>query len=108
MIVRNVAFFLISNILVLALPDQLQIPWQLDLIELLVLLIGMGATGAVKRDTSEAFNKVFPVGLLQKVKSFEISDQIFGLLSSFLSNRRLCVVLDRNSSQEYPLNAGEP
>ena len=36
------------------------------------------------------------------------SGQIFGLISSFLSNRRLRVVLDRKSSQEYPVNAGVP
>ena len=30
------------------------------------------------------------------------------LISSFLSNRRLRVVLDRKSSQEYPVNAGVP
>ena len=44
-------------------------------------------------------------GLLHKLKSFGISGQIFGLLS-FLSNRRLLVVLDGKSSQEYPVNAG--
>ena len=33
---------------------------------------------------------------------------IFGLISSFLSNRRLRVVLDGKSSQEYPINAGVP
>ena len=33
---------------------------------------------------------------------------MFGLISSFLSNRRLRVVLDRKSSQEYPVNAGVP
>ena len=31
---------------------------------------------------------------------------IFGLISSFLSNRWLQVVLDEKSSQEYPVNAG--
>ena len=31
-----------------------------------------------------------------------------GLISSFLSNRRLRVVLDGKSSQEYPVNAGAP
>ena len=35
-----------------------------------------------------------------------ISGQIFGLISSFLSNRRLRVVLDGKSSQEYPVNNG--
>ena len=33
---------------------------------------------------------------------------MFGLISSFLSNRRLPVVLDGKSSQEYPVNAGVP
>ena len=41
-------------------------------------------------------------------KSYGISGQIFGLISSFLSNRRLRVVLDGKSSQEYPVNAGVP
>ena len=38
----------------------------------------------------------------------EISGQIFGLISSFLSNRRLRVVQDGKSSLEYPVNAGVP
>ena len=33
---------------------------------------------------------------------------MFGLISSFLSNRWLRVVLDGKSSQEYPVNAGVP
>ena len=39
-------------------------------------------------------------------KLYGISGQIFGLISSFLSNRRLRVVLDGKSSQEYPVNTG--
>ena len=39
---------------------------------------------------------------------FGIPGQIFGLISSFLSNRRLRVVLDGKSPQEYPVNAGVP
>ena len=42
----------------------------------------------------------------QELKSYGTSGQIFGLISSFLSNRRLWVVLDGTSSQEYPVNAG--
>ena len=53
-----------------------------------------------------AFDRVWHAGLLHKLKSYGISGQIFGLISSFLSNRRLRVVLDRKSSQEYPVNAG--
>ena len=33
---------------------------------------------------------------------------MFGLISSFLSNRQLRVVLDGKSSQEYSVNAGVP
>ena len=40
--------------------------------------------------------------------SYGISDHIFGLISSFLSNRLLRVVLDGKSSQEYPVNVGIP
>ena len=42
-----------------------------------------------------------------KGKSYGISGQVFSLLSSFLSHR-LRVVLDGESSQEYPVNAGVP
>ena len=57
-------------------------------------------------DISKAFDRVWHTGLLHKLKSYGISGQIFGLSSSFLSNRRLRVVLDGKSSQEYPVNAG--
>ena len=40
--------------------------------------------------------------------SYGISGQIFCLISSFLSNRRLWVVLYGKSSREYPVNAGVP
>ena len=60
------------------------------------------ATRAVALDISKAFDRVWHAGLLHKLKSN------FGLISSFLSNRRLRVVLDGKSSQEYPVNAGVP
>ena len=41
-----------------------------------------------------------------KLKFYAISGQIFGLMSSFLSsNRRLRVILDGKSSQEYAVIA---
>ena len=67
-----------------------------------------GATRAVAFDISKAFGRVWHAGLLHKLKSYLISGQIFGLISSFLSNRWLRVVLDGKSSQEYPVNAGVP
>ena len=67
-----------------------------------------GATRAMALDISKAFHRVWHAGLLHKLKSCGISCQIFSLISSFHSNRRLRVVLDGRSSQEYPVNAGVP
>ena len=67
-----------------------------------------GATRAVALDISKAFDRAWHAGLLHKLKSYGISGQIFGLISSFLSNSWLQVVLDGKSSQEYPVNAGVP
>ena len=64
-----------------------------------------GATQAIALDISKAFGRVWHAGLLHKLKSYGISDQIFGLISSFLSNRQLPVVLDGKFSQEYLVNA---
>ena len=66
------------------------------------------ATRVVALDISKAFDRVWHAGLLHKLTSYGNSGQIFGLISSFLSNRRLRVVLDGKSSQEYPVNAGVP
>ena len=65
-----------------------------------------GATRAVTLDISKAFDRVWHASLLHKLKSYGISGQIFGLISSFFSNRRLQVVLNGKSSQEYPVNVG--
>ena len=53
-----------------------------------------GATRAVALDISKAFDRVWHAGLLHKLKSYGISGQIFGFIFSFLSNKRLWVVLD--------------
>ena len=58
-----------------------------------------GATRTVALDTYiQGFDRVWHAGLLQRLRSYGISCQIFGLISSFLSNRRLRVVLDGKSS----------
>ena len=92
--------------MVLILLDQLQIFLELCLIELLGLLIGLWATRAVALGISKAFDRAWHAGLLHKLKSYGISSQIFGLISS--SNRWLQVVLDGKSSEEYLVNAGVP
>ena len=52
----------------------------------------------VTLDISKAFDIVWYANLLHKFKFYRISGQIFGLISSFLSNRQLRVVLDGKSS----------
>ena len=67
-----------------------------------------GATRAAALETSKNVDRVWHADLLHKPKSHGISSQIFDLISSFLSNRRLWVVLDGKSSQEYLVNVGVP
>ena len=60
-----------------------------------------GTTQDVALDMSKAFDRVWHACLLHKRKSCGISGQIFGLISSFLRNKWLQVVLDGKSVQEY-------
>ena len=55
-----------------------------------------------------AFDRVWHVGLLHKRKYYGISGRVLHHISSVLNNRRLRLVLDRKSSQEYPVNTGVP
>ena len=57
-----------------------------------------GATPAVALDISKALDRVWHPNLLHKLNSYRISGQIFGLISSFLSNSWLRVVPDGKSS----------
>ena len=65
-----------------------------------------GATRAVALNISKAFGSVWHAVLLHKLTSYEISGRVFGLISSFPSNKQLLVVLNGKSSQEYLVNAG--
>ena len=67
-----------------------------------------GATRVVALDISKSLNKVWHAGLLHKLTLYEISGQIFDLISSFLGNRQFLVVLGGKSPQEYLVNAGVP
>ena len=67
-----------------------------------------GATQAAALVISRAFDRVCHADLFHKSNLYGISGQIFGLISSFLSNRQLQVVLDGKPSQEYLVNAGIP
>ena len=69
---------------------------------------GSGATQAVALGISKPFDRVLLVGLLHKLKSYGISSEVFGHISSFLSNRWLWVALDGKSSQKISVNARVP
>ena len=60
-----------------------------------------GAAGTV------ALDRVLHAGLLHKLKTFEISVQVFGLIFSFLSNGFGWFWIG-SCLQEYPVNAGVP
>ena len=94
--------------MVLGLLDQLQIFLTVVSDGIAWAFNRSGATQAAALDISKAFDRVWHAGLLHKLRSYRISGQIFGLISSYLSNRQLQVVLDGKSSQEYPVNAGVP
>ena len=90
--------------MVLGLLDELQIFRQLCLIELLGLSTGLGLL-ELQHVIYPRLLTVWQVGVLCKLKTY---GQIFGLVSCFLSNRQLWVVLEGKSAQEYSVNAGVP
>ena len=91
-------FFLISG-MILGLFNQLQI-FSVVSDRIARAFNRSGTTQAVALDISKVFDRVWHSGFLHKLKFFGISGQIFGLISSFLSKRRLRVVLDGILSQE--------
>ena len=102
----KMVYFLIPS-MVLGLLDQLQIFSQLVASDRIAMTFDRSrATRAVALDISKAFDRVCHAGLLHILKSCGISGQMFGLISSFLSDRWLWVILDGKSLQEYPVNAG--
>ena len=67
-----------------------------------------GATSAIALYISKVSARVWLVNVLHKPKFHWISGRIFGFIPFFLNNRWLRVVLDRKSSQKYPVNVGFP
>ena len=59
-------------------------------------------------DIFKAFDRVWHAGPFHKRKSYGVSSQIFGLISSFLSNIWIPMVLHGRYLQEYPVTAGVP
>ena len=67
-----------------------------------------GEGRAIALDISKAFDKVWHTGLLHKLKAYGVSGHILAIIRSFLSNRLIRVVLDGQSSVDYPINSGVP
>ena len=67
-----------------------------------------GETRTVALDISKAFDRVWHKGLLEKLRSYGITGKVHQLLSSFLTNRQISVVLDGQKSASLPVNAGVP
>ena len=59
-------------------------------------------------DMSKAFDKVWHEGLIFKLKSMGICDDLLNLIGSFLENRFQRVVLNGQASEWLPVKAGVP
>ena len=59
-------------------------------------------------DMSKVFDRVWHEGLLFKLKRLGLSGKFYGLINSFLSNRRQRVILNGQSSKWSPIKAGVP
>ena len=69
-----------------------------------------GQAKAVALDISKAFDKVWHAGLLKKLQSYMewLVLPMLDLISSFLSDRKIKVTLDGQSSSDFSINAGVP
>ena len=59
-------------------------------------------------DISSAFDKVWHAGLLAKLEQIGISEAVLNLFTSYLSNRKQCVVVDGVKSPFMNIEAGVP
>ena len=67
-----------------------------------------GEARVVVLDISKAFDKVWHTGLLHKLHSYGVSGRMLAIISAFLSNRKLKVVLEGQSSPTRSINSGVP
>ena len=63
---------------------------------------------AVFLDISKAFDKIWLLGLIFKIKSFGISGDFLELIKNFLSNRFQRIVLNGQTSEWEKITAGVP
>ena len=67
-----------------------------------------GESQIVSLDISKAFDKVWHAALLNKLPSYGLPVKLCTWIGSFLSGRRISVVVDGHSSDLYSINAGVP
>ena len=72
------------------------------------ILDKQGETRTVALDISKAFDKVWHKGLLTKLHAYGITGSLHQLLSSFLKDRQISVVLDGQRSSVKHIKAGVP
>ena len=65
-----------------------------------------GQARAVALDISKAFDKVWHAGLIRKLEGYGVCGRVLRIISSFLSDRKLKVVLDGQSSSLFSINVG--
>ena len=59
-------------------------------------------------DMSKAFDKVWHEGLIFKLRSYGVQNQVIDLLTDYLSNRNQRVTLNGAASTWRPINSGVP
>ena len=59
-------------------------------------------------DTSEAFDRVWHEGLIDKIKCMGVKGDLLGLIESFLFERQQRVVLNGQESEWLTIKAGVP
>ena len=68
----------------------------------------LGAARVIALDISKAFDEVWHSGLLHKLQSYGVKGALLDIIASFLSNRKIKVVLDGAASSIYSINSGVP
>ena len=71
-------------------------------------LRNFGESYVVALDISKAFDRVWHKALLAKLPAYGFTPSSCSLISSFLSNRFISVVVDGATSASFPVNSGVP
>ena len=67
-----------------------------------------GEAFVVAMDISKAFDRIWHKGLLHKLKTYGITGPYYEMISNFLTNRQIKVLLDGESFSVFLINSGVP